>query len=591
MKALISQLELNKLLPRIFTGWCLAALLETLLNPHGFTSLAFVSAVVLWRFLIVLLLVTAALTAAAIKYNTVTAETLLLLGAAFGYMMVLAYHEHDFWFSLGLTFVMLMVCVYALQKDRLGRLEIHFTKTAIVILIAAAAVLFTVYSAAVTVCRYKGYSSSTYDLGIFSQMFYYMKETGLPLTTCERDGLVSHFAVHISPIWYALLPGYMIFQSPVYLQIMQSVILASGVIPLYLLSKQLGHSRNTQLILCLCYCFFPALTGGQFYDIHENLFLTPLLLWVFYFYEKRKILPVWIFALLTLLVKEDAAIYIAAVALYMICSRRDYRLGLPLFFVSVAYFFASTALLAALGDGVMTASRFSAYLPEDSNSMVDVLKTVLLNPGYLFKEVFTADKIKFLLLMLLPVACLPLCSKKISQLLLLIPMLVVNIMPDWEYQYSIHFQYVFGSIALIFYLTALNVHTLPRAVRRFVLPAALSFALLLSMAHLSAFSDNITSCIQNADTHATITKALDNIPDDASVVSHGYLLPAVSDRKIVYDYSTGKNAEYIVLDLRPGRESDAEKEKMYYQSQSERYECIALHEGIVAVYKDIQYLG
>ena len=28
-------------------------------------------------------------------------------------------------------------------------------------------------------------------------MDHYMKETLLPLTTCERDGLLSHFAVHM----------------------------------------------------------------------------------------------------------------------------------------------------------------------------------------------------------------------------------------------------------------------------------------------------------------------------------------------------------------------------------------------------------
>ena len=44
-----------------------------------------------------------------------------------------------------------------------------------------------------TVCRYLLNWSSTFDFGIFSQMYYYMKETGLPLTTCERDMLLFPF--------------------------------------------------------------------------------------------------------------------------------------------------------------------------------------------------------------------------------------------------------------------------------------------------------------------------------------------------------------------------------------------------------------
>ena len=53
-----------------------------------------------------------------------------------------------------------------------------------------------------TVCRYLLNWSSTFDFGIFSQMYYYMKETFLPLTTCElfvfADLLAfskSHYAV------------------------------------------------------------------------------------------------------------------------------------------------------------------------------------------------------------------------------------------------------------------------------------------------------------------------------------------------------------------------------------------------------------
>ena len=40
--------------------------------------------------------------------------------------------------------------------------------------------------------------------------------TGLPDVSCERDVLMSHFAVHISPIYYLLLPFYALFPSPLH---------------------------------------------------------------------------------------------------------------------------------------------------------------------------------------------------------------------------------------------------------------------------------------------------------------------------------------------------------------------------------------
>ncbi len=584
-----TQLSLPKLLPRLFIGWCVAALLETVLNPQYVTAQAFSANVPLWRFFTVVLTITALFTILAFKWNTAILEAGAVYAAAGGYLILLGYKEHDFWFSLALVFVLFFVCLYAFQNNKLGALQPRLSRKTIYILIGIAALLCAVCSATITVCRYKSYSTSTYDLGIFTQMFHYMKETGLPLTTCERDGLVSHFAVHISPIWYLLLPGYMLFPSPVYLQIMQSLIVVSGVIPLYLLSKQLGHSRNTILCLCLCYCAFPALIGGQFYDIHENAFLTPLLLWMFWLYEKRKLPLFWIAVIAVLCVKEDAGIYVAAFALYLLCSKKEYRLGLPLLLVAIVHFFAATALLDILGNGVMTATRFGAYLPPDSNSMVDVLKTVLLNPAFLFKQVFTVEKIAFLLLMLLPLALLPFCSKKISRLLLLIPLLVVNVMPSWQYQYSIHFQYVFGGIAMLFYLTVLNARDLGASLRRFILPTALSFAVLLSVTHLSAYTFYIKLCQAEATQINTITETLSSIPDDASVVSHGFFVSALANRDEIYDLSTEAQAEYIVLDLREGHQSDAEEKKEYYLIQSTRYECVALHEQVIAVFRDTTF--
>ena len=92
---------------------------------------------------------------------------------------------------------------------------------------AACGIISAAVIAYITCLRYKTYSAPNYDFGIFCQMFHYMKTTGLPMVTCERNELLSHFAVHISPIYYILLPFYYIFPSPLTLQIGQAVVLAS----------------------------------------------------------------------------------------------------------------------------------------------------------------------------------------------------------------------------------------------------------------------------------------------------------------------------------------------------------------------------
>ncbi len=589
MQKLLTALKLENLLPRLFCGWCIASAVELCISDAFFGYTSFLKAVVIWRFLVVLLCVTAVLTFSAFYIQKKSIETRILLGSAFLYLLLTAYREHTSWFGFGLCLVLFFVYLYCIKDDKLDLKAIPVSSKTITILLCIAIGVFVLFSGGVTVFRYLGYSSSTFDLGIFSQMFHYMKETGIPYTTCERNELLSHFAVHISPVFYLLLPGYLLFPTPIYLQIMQTLILASGVIPLYLLTKHLGLSKKVQWILCTAFCFYPALTGGQFYDIHENLFLTPFLLWLVYFYEKKQYIPTFLFAVFTLLVKEDAAIYVAAFALYILCGRKDYKRGLPLLIGAVIYFFIATAILTHFGDGAMTASRFDPYLPDDSNSMVDVLKTVFFNPALLFREIFTAEKIRFLLQMLLPLAFLPLFSKKTSRLLLLIPLLLVNLMPNWVYQYSIHFQYVFGSLAFLFYLTALNVKDLPSTLRRSILPLTVMFSLLVSMTELSFFNDNFTSYFQNFEENQTIAAALDEIPSDATVSATGFFLPAVSNRKVVYDYTANKKTEYIVLDLRPYREDGMDEKNSYYTASPQLYEQVVFEKDIIAIYRNTEY--
>ena len=133
-----------------------------------------------------------------------------------------------------------------------------------------------------TVGRIYSFSTPTYDFGIFSQMFYNMRKSGLPMTTVERDGLLSHFAVHVSPIYYLMLPFYWLFPCPVTLQVLQAAVIVSAVIPLWKLGAHHGLSEFQRMLLCAVLLFYPAYAGGTSYDLHENCFLTPLILWLFY---------------------------------------------------------------------------------------------------------------------------------------------------------------------------------------------------------------------------------------------------------------------------------------------------------------------
>ena len=80
--------------------------------------------------------------------------------------------------------------------------------------------------------------------------------------------------------------------------------------------------------------------------------------------------------------------------------------------------------------------------------------------------------------MILPLACIPFVTKKPHRLLLLMPLLLINLMPDYQYQHSVFFQYVFGSSAFIFYGTVLNLSEMKPKLRRTLLLLSLSSSIL-----------------------------------------------------------------------------------------------------------------
>ena len=105
--------------------------------------------------------------------------------------------------------------------------------------------------------------------------------------------------------------------------VIQAIMVALPVLPIYLLGKNYKLSNKIIATIIAIYVLFPATIGGIFYDIHENCFLTFMLLMFIWAVEKKKNIPAVIFGLLTLAVKEDAVMYVGILGLFWICSRKD----------------------------------------------------------------------------------------------------------------------------------------------------------------------------------------------------------------------------------------------------------------------------
>lgn len=413
-----------------------------------------------------------------------------------------------------------------------------------------------------TVFKVYTLSSSTYDFGIFAQMFYNMKEIGLPMTTLERDGWLSHFDVHVSPIYYLMLPFYMLFPTPATLQVLQAAVMASAAIPMWKIGKHHGLSGLQRMLLCAALMVYPAFFAGASYDLHENCFLTALILWLFYGIDRKSIPITAAAAVLTLMVKEDAAVYVAVIALWLILKtllrlkNADWWslvVGGAMLLLSLCWFLCTTTYLANAGDGVMN-YRYVNFFYDKSYSLITVIKAVLLNPMKAIFECVDKGKLVYIAQTMIPLLGLPLLTRRYERLVLLIPYILINLMSDYVYQHDIFFQYNYGSTAFLMYLCAINLSELKID---WVRTTALSLAVLLGA---TCFCQEIFPSVKtypkwarDYSTHyQTVKDALDTIPEDASVAASGFYTVHLSQRKTVYDVSYCSKAhlmevEYVAL--------------------------------------------
>ena len=513
------------------------------------------------------------------KYNIVP-NVLVTSAITLAFLLMYKSDTSQYYMYFAVMLVMAIVLIYATEKKCFSFIKAEFHSGIMWGAVGIIALVFGFFVAGIGVYRYLTYSAPNFDFGLFCNMFYNMAETGAPNVTSERDMLLSHFAVHFSPIYYLMLPFYAILPSPITLQILQAVVVYSGIVPVVLIARKKGLSNKLTVLVATVYAAYPALSAGCFYDLHENCFLVPLLLWVFYFFESEKYIPLAIFSTLTLLVKEDAFIYLMIFALYVLISTKKWKIGLPMAIVPLIYFLVVSTLMEQYGTGIMS-NRFGNMIYNAEDGLIGVVKTIFVNPGYALSQLFTTsagntDKLKYLIQLLLPLGFLPFATKKISKLLLLAPILL-NTLTMYKYQPDITFQYSFGITAFLFYIAIINLADLKPSFARSYLPrvAAVAAILMFTIVVIPKYATYHERYEANSELFTRIDYALETeLPEDATVTCSTFLLAHISDRNVIYEVNYHKegndfktDTEYIVLDVRSGYAKASLEIAEYYKSK------------------------
>jgi uncharacterized membrane protein len=258
---------------------------------------------------------------------------------------------------------------------------------------------FSYYS----ITRHVNLNSGIDCLGFYSQAVWLFSNFKAPLSSFYNN--INVFTDHMTLILVFLSPFYRIYSDPITLLILQSVLLSSGVFPIYWLAKDNLNSNFLAISLCIGYLLYPALQFANLYDFHPVNIATPLLLFTFYFFHKRFYFKYFIFLLLALLCREDVVPIVFFLGIYIFFYERKKKIGVITISISLAWFyFAYWIFLPYITSGEhskLNTGSFGLYTDLGS-SIGEIISTILLHPLFILKKILILEKIGYIVLLLLP---------------------------------------------------------------------------------------------------------------------------------------------------------------------------------------------
>lgn len=429
---------------------------------------------------------------------------------------------------------------------------------------AALTALFAAVSFALTaatgIVRHRIFLTSDFDLGIFDQMFYFMGRGEAPVTTSVGYAMNHMLEIHFSPILYLLVPFDKLRPDAETLILLQSLFVSLAAIPLYRIVRLHELERKIAVLLTLGFLLQPGIFGGQLKDFHEIKLLPFFFLSFVYFFERDErdkrffSAPTAAFFILTLLVKEDAAIYLIAYLLSALFRSESARKRALLYSAAAAIYFiaVTTFILGAESD---FSYRYRGLIPEGVERSISALGKVLFtSPFAILIRTFTPEKLTLYALMFAPLVFLPLSGiRKLKNLSLMMPFIAFNLLQDLEWQ-AIDSQYFMGPVSCFMVIVVAEIESIRRPAKRIFLTAliALTAFLLCLSAHLPK-SDYFKKYARESAVYQTLESELKAVPSERSASGASHFYAHLSRRAEIYPTAFEYETDIIAVDLRDSK--------------------------------------
>lgn len=412
--------------------------------------------------------------------------------------------------------------------------------------------IFFVYSHALR--RYTTYHALAYDMGNMDQVmwntlhghfFRFTNGTG------DWQGPPIRLGAHVEPIILPLSLFYFVHSGPETLLFVQTVSLALGSIPLFLLARRkFPLYPFIAVAFAGAYLVAPGVLGEVLYDFHPVALATPLLLLSLWALDARRYKIFAIAAVLAASCKEEVALSIIPLGLYIAFWQKKVRFGITVLLISFIWvslcFFIIMPHFNGTGFSIY-ANRYSWLGTHNNNS----------ESFFVVNDPNSIPRYKYLMLLFLTGGGFSLFCP--LWLIPLLPEVFINIFSRQTAQYSGLAQYNAVIIPFLFASSVYGAATFYACFKKkqiqFIIPFTIAILLITSILNLITVRKQLAIFLfdntQPRQQQKKIDSLLLRIPQSASVATTQTLNAHVSERYTLYLLSNPKSysAQYIAIDL------------------------------------------
>lgn len=460
-------------------------------------------------------------------------------------------------FTVGLFFILLtryLIGKRSFSQNPVVKLTAVIYRLSDKVILSLSAVALFITLSTLSIARHFALGSGASDLGIFDQAIWNTLNGDVLFSSLKNN--MSLLGDHFEPILFVPVALYKIWPDASVLLILQSALLASAVIPLYLIAKDKGVDRKIIFALIISFLLSRPLRGVGFSDFHPEGFILPFLFWAYYFLTKNKIGMFFISVILLFCCKEDTAFLVCGLGIFAFFFERKRALGLLIFILSILFWVFATKVFLPFFNPL---GRYP-YMDRLPFGMIyaDNIKAVVTNPKILIGLFFTADKIEYCLKMFAPLDFLSLLSPS-HYILFGIPMLKNLLANNQNYSgfFNITSHYTAAVIPFTYISAASGAFWLVNKQRRKVTTLIISLLIIFTslMFYSKTDAHKFSRYIKEILTKNTLGKInyLRIIPRSASLATNFNLVPHASHRKYIYEFNpnvlTSRMTEYVAIDL------------------------------------------